>query len=76
MIINTLTADIYESIKMALGDKFAKLVLPALADGCVNVELANEVKLEVANNEPMIILKYKRKMVRVPRYSFESITIE
>ena len=75
MVINTLVAEAYESMKSVFGDKFAKLVRPAMAEGCVDLELANDVKIELANNEPMVVFKFKRKTVRVPRHSFESITI-
>lgn len=76
IIIDALTNEVYEAITSVYGDKWAKLVLPSKCDGCVDVELAPEVKIEVVNNEPMVAFKYKRKYVRVPRFSFNQITIE
>lgn len=75
MIINALLNETYEIICGVMGDKWCKMCLPSQCDGCVDVELSEKVKITVKNDEPMFIIQYGRKTIRVPRYNCESITI-
>ena len=76
MIIKGLLIDVYNTLcECYKGSDWASLCLPSRCYGCVDVELSNDVKIEIANNEPMIVIKFKRKIVRIPRYNYDEITI-
>ena len=74
MCIKSLYQGVFNTITDSLGAWF-KFYEPCKSEGCVDVELINDVKIEVANNSPMVTLKKGCKTIFIPRCSFDKIEI-
>lgn len=75
MVIDSLFIGAFNCICDALGDKWYNHKEPSMSDGCVDVELSPNVKLEARNDNPMITIKFGRKTIFVPRCNFNEIKI-
>ena len=74
MSIKSLYQGVFNTITDCLGEWF-NFYEPCESEGCVDVELKNDVKIEVANDNPMVTLKRGRKTIFIPRCGFDKIEI-